>query len=395
LENSSENKKQENIMNQEELKKIEEKRKTAYSAILTINITIGVLIAITIISFTATFISSFTSSDISNSNFKDFFPIPFITIPLAVILIFANRHIKNSISKEISKTIYEPAFKEKDTEFSYNDGLTLSEVMLSDLFPYPDRFISDNLTKGEISNFPYKASNITLLREHEETDENGHTHTYTTTVFDGRMYIIETPFNKKGIILKPKKIGKEKLSSNINSIITLIILLIITGIIIQNTPFTLSNLSPKEFLKEFKDSIKEEPLFFIILIITLIMIIILPLLSNRKKGYQKAQLESSQFNEYFYIETQDQVELRKALTPAVMERLINLRNSIGEFHLSIIGNKIFFAFPKSFDIKYSKPIQKLIEEAKKSIEREIETIKSIIETLKLEEEKIKKGINND
>ena len=196
-------------MNQEELNKIEGKRKTAYSSIITLNIAIGVLIAITIIFFATTFISSFTSSDISNSNFKDFFPIPFITIPLIIILAFANRHIKNSISKEISKAIYEPAFKEKNAKFNYDDGLTLDEVMSSNLFPQPDRFASNSLTKGEISNFPYKASNITLIEEHEETDSDGHSHTSTKVIFDGRMYIIETPFNKKGIILKSKRIGKE------------------------------------------------------------------------------------------------------------------------------------------------------------------------------------------
>jgi hypothetical protein len=82
---------------------------------------------------------------------------------------------------------------------------------------------------------------------------------------------------------------------------------------------------------------------------------IVAFLSNRKKEYQEAKLESSQFNEYFEIQTQDQVELRKTLSPAVMEKLINLRNFIGEFHLSIIGNKIFFAFPKLFSVKYNKP----------------------------------------
>jgi hypothetical protein len=371
-------------MNQEELNKIERKRKTAYSATLTLNIAIAALLTITIISFAATFISSFVSSDIPNSNFKDFFPIPFITIPLIAILIFANNYIKNLINKEISKTIYEPAFKEKNTEFSYNNGLTLSEVMSSNLFPKPDRFTSNNLMKGEISNFPYKASNITLIEEHTETDSDGHSHTSTTVIFDGRMYIIETPFYKKGIILKSKKIGKEKLLNNITLIITLIMFLVIIGILAPNI---LSMFSDPFFINSFK----ENPIFFVPFIAAFI-IIISSFLLNRKKGYKKAKLESEQFNEYFDIETQDQVELRKTLTPAVMEKLINLRNSIGKFHLSIIGNKIFFAFPKSFDIKYNKPIQELIEEAKNSAEKEIKTIKSVIETLKLEEEKIKKGM---
>jgi hypothetical protein len=154
----------------------------------------------------------------------------------------------------------------------------------------------------------------------------------------------------------------------------------------------LLTLSDPYFKEEVVEFFKENLLFFIGFILIIILTIISSILSSRKKGYKKAKLESGQFNEYFDIETQDQVELRKTLTPVVMEKLINLRNSIGEFHLSIIGNKIFFAFPKSFDIKYDKPIQELIEEAKETVEKEIETIKSIIETLKLEEERIKKGI---
>jgi hypothetical protein len=386
-------------MNQEELNKLERKRKTAYLAILTINIAIGILIA-TVIFFASlnisnlnfeTFlialtviiiatITSLASLNISNLNFENFL------IALTVILIFAKKYIKYLISEEISKAIYEPAFKEKNTEFSYNDGLTLDEAMSSNLFPQPDRFISNSLIKGEISGFPYKASNITLWEEDEETDKDGHTHKYTATIFDGRMYIIETPFNKKGIILKSKNIGKEKL---LNISLPEIIILIAVGLI---TLIILLTLSDPYFKEEVVEFFKENLLFFIGFILTIILTIIIFILSNRKKEYKKAKLESGQFNKYFDIETQDQVELRKTLTPAVMEKLINLRNSIGKFHLSIMGNKIFFAFPKSFDIKYNKPIQELIQEAKESVEKEIETIKSIIETLKLEEERIKKGM---
>jgi biotin transporter BioY len=359
-------------MNQEELNKIERKRKTIYLIIQTLNIAVVIL-------FAGTFLFMF--SNVFNPNFGDSFILPFITIPLIAILIFANRYIKNLINKEISKAIYEPAFKEKNTEFNYDDGLTLNEVMSSNLFPQPDRFTSNNLTKGEISNFPYKASNVTLLKEQQETDSDGHTHTSTTVIFDGRMYIIETPFNKKGIILNSKKIGKEKLLNNTILIIKIIIFLVIMGILILSM---LSMFSDPFFKKDLP--------FFIFFIILAIIIAISSFLSNRKKGYKKAKLESGQFNEYFDIETQDQVELRKTLTPAIIEKIINLRNSIGEFYLSIIGNRIFFAFPKPFTIRYDKPIQELIEEAKESTERELETIKSIIETLKLEKEKIKKGM---
>jgi len=267
-------------MNQEELNKLERKRKIAHSAILTINTAIGILFIITVISF--------VSLDISSPNFEDFLIIPFITIALITILIFANGYIKKLINKEISKAIYEPAFREKNTEFSYNDGLTLSEVMLSNLFPRPDRFTSNNLTKGEILNFPYKASNITLLEEHEETDDKGHTHTYTIVIFDGRMYIIETPFNKKGIILKSKKIRKEKL---LNIAVSAIIILIAVGLIIHNLLLpTLSDPYLEEGVVEF---FKENLLFFIGFTLITILTIISSILSSRKKEYRKAKLESS------------------------------------------------------------------------------------------------------
>jgi ABC-type multidrug transport system fused ATPase/permease subunit len=372
-------------MNQEELNKLERKRKVIYSAILTLNIVIVILFIGIIISLAV----SFTSLDISSPNFEKFLIIPFITIALIAILIFVNEYIKNLInliSKEISKTIYEPAFKEKNTEFSYDDGLTLDEVMSSELLPPPDDFASSSLTKGEILGFPYKASNITLWEEREERDSKGRTYRTKVITFDGRMYIIETPFNKKGIILKSKKIEEGKL---LDIAVSVIIILIAIGLVTHNL---LPMLSDPYFKKEVVEFFKENLLFFIGFALIIILTIISSILSNREKEYQEAQLESSQFNEYFDIKTQDQVELRKTLTPAVMERLINLRNSIGEFHLSIIGNKIFFAFPKSFDIKYSKPIQQLMQEVKESVDKEIETIKSIIETLKLEEEKIKKGI---
>jgi hypothetical protein len=365
-------------MNQEELNKIERKRKTIYLIIQTLNIAVVIL-------FVGTFLFIFLN--VFNPNFGDTFILPFITIPLIIILVLVNRYLENSLSKEISKVIYEPAFKEKNTEFNYDNGLTLDEVMSSELLPHPDDFESNALIKGEISGFPYKASNITLWEEREETDSKGRTHRTKVVIFDGRMYIIETPFNKKGIILKSKKIGKEKLLNNIILIITLIIFLVIMGIVIPNILSMFSD-------PFFKDFFKENLSFFIFFIATFILITISSFLFNRKKGYKKAKLESSKFNEYFKIETQDQVELRKTLTPAVMEKLINLRNPIGEFLLSIIGNKIFFAFPKSFAIKYNRPIQELIQEAKESVDKEIETIKSIIETLKLEEEKIKKGSFN-
>jgi hypothetical protein len=356
-------------MNQEELNKIERKRRTIYSVFQTVNIAIGIL-------FIGTFL--FIILNVLSPDFETFFALPFITFLLMMILNFISQYLKNLLKKEISKLVYAPAFKEKNTEFNYESGLTLNEVMSSKLLPRPDDFVSNSLTKGEISGFPYKASNITLWEENKETDSDGHSRTTRSIIFDGRMYIIETPFNKKGIIIKSKIVGAEYV---INKIVTIVIAIIAFGIFLS---ILLHSLSDSFF--------REDASFFIFFIIVAILILIVYILFGGKEGYQEAKLESSKFNEYFEVQTQDQVELRKTLTPTVMEKLINLRNIIGNFDLSIIGNKIFFAFPQKISIQYDKPIQKLIEDAKETVEEEIETIKSIIETLKLEEERIKKGI---
>jgi hypothetical protein len=384
-------------MRQEELEK---ERKNIYLTIKTLNIIIGILIAIiifTILKNTALLFDQKSLASLfekqQNATSQIFAPtlkVLLISFTALIILISINQRLKRTIKEKISKTIYTSRFKEKNANFEHERGLTFKEVISSKLFQYPNRFESNNLIEGEILGFPYKASNITLWKRYKKKGGD----VEETVIFDGRMYVIKTPFSKKGIILKSKNSKESPLNIAILAIIgSIIFLSIITIIIPKILPALFMHSSPSPYQEQLSTTTLQQNIKFALLfVITVIILVLISLISTKKKKYQKAKLESSQFNKYFDIETQDQIELRKTLTPAVMEKLINLRNSIGEFHLSIIGNKIFFAFPKSFDIKYNKPIQELIEEAKQSVERELENIKSIIETLKLEEEKIKKGM---
>jgi hypothetical protein len=373
-------------MRQEEIDRLEKERKLIYL----LNIIIGILVAGIFLIFLKNIISLFGKPfNPTGQIFPTTSKILLITSIVVIILTFVSQHLKKSLNNKISELIYSPAFKEKNARFNHEGGLTLKEIISSKLFQYPNRFESNNLIEGEISGFPYKASNITLWKRHKEKGGD----VEETVIFDGRMYVIKTPFSKKGIILKSKSSKESPLNIVILAIIGLIIFLsIITIIIPKILPVLFIPSSSPPYPEQLSAKTSQQNLKFALLfIITAILLLLISLISTKKKKYQKAKLESSQFNKYFDIETQDHVELRKTLTPAVMEKLINLRNSIGEFHLSIIGNRIFFAFPKPFSIKYNKPIDELIEEAKNSADKEIETIKSIIKTLKLEEERIKKG----
>ena len=388
-------------LNQEELEKLEKERKTIYLINQTLNIIIGILTAIIIFIFLKNIISLFEKPlNTTNQIFPPTLKFLLVASITVIILTFINQRLKKSINQKISKTVYAPTFKEKNANFNHESGLTLKEVMSSKLFQYPNRFESNNLIEGEISGFPYKASNITLRKKHKKKDGD----VEETVIFDGRMYIIRTPFYKKSVILRPKNNKENPLNIAILLAIALsIFAFAITVMIPKVLSSSITSLSPSsnkiQISEETINRTSQQNLKFVILFvgvaITLILIsLIFNLLFKRKRKYKKAQLESEQFNKYFDIETTDQIELRKTLTPSIMEKIINLRNSIGEFYLSIIGNRIFFAFPKPFTVRYDKPIQELIEEAKESTEKELETIRSIIETLKLEEEKIKKGMAN-
>lgn len=232
-------------------------------------------------------------------------------------------YLYKTIKKEIADKIYQPIFRELNLEFEYQKGLDLEEVLSSRLFKKPDEYNSDGLIKGVVLDFPFKASNISLWEVREDRDSEGNTRTVRYLIFSGRLYIIDTPFNKRKIIVTSGR---------------------------HNLPST--------------------------------------------KGMQKTKLESEEFNKLFRVLAEDQIEVRKVLTPNVMERFIDLRKRVGKFHVSIIENKVYVAIEKSMKIKIkiNKPVKEIIEHAKHLAEVEIESVSSLINTLKMQEEKIKRGL---
>jgi hypothetical protein len=232
-------------------------------------------------------------------------------------------YLYQTIKKEIADKIYQPIFRKLNLEFEYQKNLDLEEVLSSRLFKKPDEYNSDGLIKGVVLDFPFKASNISLWEVEEERDSEGNTRTVRYLIFSGRLYIIDTPFNKKKIIVTSGR---------------------------HNLPST--------------------------------------------KGMQKTKLESGEFNKLFRVLAEDQIEVRRVLTPNVMERFIDLRKRVGKFHVSIIENRVYVAIDKSMKIKIkiNKPVKEIIEHAKYLAEIEIESVSSLINTLKMQEEKIKRGL---
>jgi len=228
-----------------------------------------------------------------------------------------------TIRKEIADKIYQPIFRELNLEFEYQKNLDLEEVLSSRLFKKPNIYNSGGLIKGVVLDFPFKASNISLREVRVKMDSKGNTQIKLYLIFSGRLYIIDTPFNKKKIIITSGS---------------------------HNLPST--------------------------------------------KGMQETKFESEEFNKLFRVLAEDQVEVRRVLTPNVMERFIDLRKKVGEFHVSIIENRVYVAIKKSMKIKIkiNKPVKEIIEHAKHLAEVEIESVSSLINTLRMQEEKTKRGL---
>jgi hypothetical protein len=295
-----------NEMDELALEELEQKRKNTYINIKLLGFVSILLFAMAFIAF----VSDRTTLGIGLAS-------------LGLVSLGILAYLYKTVEKEIADKIYQPIFRKLNLEFEYQKNLDLEEVLSSRLFEKPDEYNSDGLIKGVVLDFPFKASNISLWEIEEERDSEGNTRTVRYLIFRGRLYIIDTPFNRKKIIIT-------------------------SGY--HNLPST--------------------------------------------KGMQKTKLESEEFNKLFRVLAEDQVEVRRVLTPNVMERFIDLRKRVGKFHISIIENKVYVAIEKSMKmkIKINKPVKEIIEHAKHLAEIEIESVSSLINTLKMQEEKIKRGI---
>jgi hypothetical protein len=61
-------------------------------------------------------------------------------------------------------------------------------------------------------------------------------------------------------------------------------------------------------------------------------------------------LEDPRFTSMFTAHSEDQVEARYLLTPSMMERLMALRERLGEFHMTFSGGRMYLAVERPFGL---------------------------------------------
>jgi hypothetical protein len=70
----------------------------------------------------------------------------------------------------------------------------------------------------------------------------------------------------------------------------------------------------------------------------------------RRLSRRHVAIEDPRFTESFAVSSEDHVEARHLLTPALIERLMALRGRLGEFHLVFIGGRICLTVSRRFNL---------------------------------------------
>jgi len=113
-------------------------------------------------------------------------------------------------------------------------------------------------------------------------------------------------------------------------------------------------------------------------------------LQDKTTKYENVKLEDITFEREFEVFGTDQIEARYLLTPAFMQRVVNLKNMFkggnGKFQVSFYDNHILIMIPSDpmFEIKKIEPPITLHNEIKTILD-EMQSIFAIIKELKLNE----------
>lgn len=108
-------------------------------------------------------------------------------------------------------------------------------------------------------------------------------------------------------------------------------------------------------------------------------------LSLDKLSRSHVQLENPQFNRMFSVSADDQVEARYLLTPAMMERLLALREAFGDLQCAWYDDKLLLALKFPFDAFEPALFTPLTDPAQQArIEGNLQRVAAIVDRLDLD-----------
>jgi hypothetical protein len=108
--------------------------------------------------------------------------------------------------------------------------------------------------------------------------------------------------------------------------------------------------------------------------------------------FEGSKTESIKFNSYFVLKTNDEIKARKILTPAVIQSIIDLREKEGEIMIAIKEGQLHVFIKNKNRFNYMFNLTKIKENIAQQARQEIDLIKRLLKSIRLEETLYKKGI---
>ena len=267
--------------------------------------------------------------------------------------------------KNICKPEIEEAFNIR-FEKSIDDA-DIKRLLQSDLFSKFNICNADDVFHGVYNNVVYKLAEINLKLKDDK---------HCFPVFSG--IFIELPFNKE---IKAKTIVTSKSDTNKRNQIP--VSYILFALLIILAPYTICILQKQTFHEIITGT-------FPITLIMIICVICYYFVEIRKPlKISNAKLESVSFEKRFVVQTEDQVEGRYLVTPAFMERLLDIQTSFGTSNIkcAFFEDKLLIAISSTKDLFEICDLYKPLGEGNiiSQFYDEITSIENMIDHFKLNE----------
>ncbi len=248
--------------------------------------------------------------------------------------------IKDFNEKMLTQSLINESDLKNDVHYQLANSMSTSTFNHMQLFDRAAEWIhTEDHFQGKLGKTAFDFLEAHAGYTQETTNSNGGTQRQEVTLFRGILFSAD--FNKKF-----KSITTVRSKAPVKKSLRIIFSIIAAFFII---PISLSIFG----------SFTEDPESGFIFGGVILVVILLLFRKFFRKKQQQVELESVEFNKQFNVTSDDQIEARYILTSSLFERLMELRQRLGN-HLTLTFKDhnvyLAFAMKNSFEHHFSKPI---------------------------------------
>jgi len=291
------------------------------------------------------------------------------------------------LSFKINK-LFEKEFKEFITEYIHNKfsfeyhPLYIDEKIDNNIFNKTWDFQKcQDAIIGVYDNLSFKSYYIKLISDTKEEK---------IEIFWGKIYVFLLPYNSYRLALVPNK-NKFKFIYLFRNLILSILLLIFSLLLylLISQLFSFANVLKFPFISVL---IFLLGLLIAIFFLSLLVAIFFLYLSVKALGYGleanskqliRVNTNNKKFNNYFKLYIEKNNKIQDGFNNEIIDKLIEIKEKVGEFYIGVIGNKLYILFPKEniFNYILTKDIHKFLDKFVNDLEKELYIVKEIVNIL--------------